>query len=85
MPSIFSFVDCYANVFFDYGLVKNSVSSLIKQYYGVGVEGIGILKSYPSYPIRVSLGFDVSKLMKWIEDRESMDFYEIYLGMGFLF
>lgn len=84
-PSIFSFVDCYANVFFDYGLVKNSVSSLIKQYYGVGVEGIGILKSYPSYPIRVSLGFDVSKLMKWIEDRESMDFYEIYLGMGFLF
>ena len=85
MPSIFSFVDCYANVFFDYGLVKNSVSSLIKQYYCVGVEGIGILKSYPSYPIRVSLGFDVSKLMKWIEDRESMDFYEIYLGMGFLF
>lgn len=85
MPSTFSFVDCYANVFFDYGLVKNSVSSLIKQYYGVGVEGIGILKSYPSYPIRVSLGFDVSKLMKWIEDRESMDFYEIYLGMGFLF
>lgn len=85
MPSIFSFVDCYANVFFDYGLVKNSVSSLIKQYYGVGVEGIGILKSYPSYPIRVSLGFDVSKLMKWIEDRESMDFYEIYLGMDFLF
>lgn len=85
MPSIFSFVDCYANVFFDYGLVKNSVSSLIKQYYGVGVEGIGILKSYPSYPIRVSLGFDVSKLMKWIEDRASMDFYEIYLGMGFLF
>ena len=85
MPSIFSFVDCYANVFFDYGLVKNSVSSLIKQYYGVGVEGIGILKSYPSYPIRVSLGFDVSKLMKWIEDRESMDFYEIDLGMGFLF
>lgn len=85
MPSIFSFVDCYANVFFDYGLVKNSVSSLIKQYHGVGVEGIGILKSYPSYPIRVSLGFDVSKLMKWIEDRESMDFYEIYLGMGFLF
>ena len=84
-PSIFSFVDCYANVFFDYGLVKNSVSSLIKQYYGVGVEGIGILKSYPSYPIRVSLGFDVSKLMKWIEDRGSMDFYEIYLGMGFLF
>ena len=85
MPSIFSFVDCYANVFFDYGLVKNSVSSPIKQYYGVGLEGIGILKSYPSYPIRVSLGFDVSKLMKWIENRESMDFYEIYLGMGFLF
>ena len=81
MPSIFSFVDCYANIFFDYGLV----TSPIKQYFGVGLEGIGILKSYPSYPIRVSLGFDVLKLMKWIEDREFMDFYEIYFGMGFLF
>ncbi|MGN1189530.1 MAG: hypothetical protein ACI4SL_03945 [Candidatus Ornithospirochaeta sp.] len=85
MPSIFSFVDCYANVFFDYGLVKNNDASSFNHYFGVGLEGIGILKSYPSYPIRISLGFDISKLKKWIENRESMDFYEIYFGMGFLF
>ena len=85
LPSFMSFVDAYANVFFDYALVKKDLSTPAKNYYGVGFEGIGILREYPSYPIRLSVGFDLEQLLGYIKNGGSKGFYEIYFGMGFLF
>ena len=85
LPSFINFVDAYANVFFDYALLKKDLSTPAKNYYGVGFEGIGILKDYPSYPIRLSVGFDLEQLIDCIKNGGSKGFYEIYFGMGFLF
>lgn len=89
MPSMFDWVDCYANVFFDYANIKHKVGKEIaKNFYGIGIEGIGILKEYPSYPIRVSLGFDLERLIERFKrenDRSFTETYEIYIGMGFFF
>lgn len=84
LPSFFSFADAYANVFFDYGIAKPSDRDA-KNFYGFGIEGIGILKSYPSYPVRVSLGFDLEKVIKFVNKEGGRDFYEIYIGLGFFF
>ena len=85
LPSFISFVDAYANVFFDYALLKKDLATPAKNYYGVGFEAIGILKEYPAYPIRLSLGFDLEGLINCIVNGGSKGFYEIYFGMGFLF
>ena len=85
LPSFFSFFDAYANVFFDYALVKRDLATPAENFYGIGFEGIGILKDYPSYPIRLSVGFDLEQLVEYINHGGSKGFYEIYFGMGFLF
>lgn len=85
LPSFISFVDAYANIFFDYALLKKDLATPAKNYYGVGFEGIGILKEYPSYPIRLSVGFDLNGLINYIKNGGHNSFYEIYFGMGFLF
>lgn len=84
LPSFFSFTDAYFNAFFDYGIAKPSDKDA-KNFYGFGIEGIGILKSYPSYPVRVSLGFDLEKVIKFVNKEGGRDFYEIYIGLGFFF
>lgn len=85
LPSFFSFFDAYANIFFDYALVKRDLATPAENFYGIGFEGIGILKDYPSYPIRLSVGFDLEQLFEYINHGGSKGFYEIYFGMGFLF
>ena len=85
LPSFMSFVDAYANIFFDYALLKKDLATPAENYYGVGFEAIGILKEYPSYPIRLSVGFDLEALIDCIKNGGSRGFYEIYFGMGFLF
>ena len=85
LPSFFSFFDAYANVFFDYALVKRDLATPAENFYGIGFEGIGILKDDPSYPIRLSVGFDLEQLVEYINHGGSKGFYEIYFGMGFLF
>ncbi len=86
LPSFLSFVDAYINFFFDYGIAKPKVGIDARNFYGFGVEGIGIFKNYPSYPIRASLGFDLEKLIKKINKEDGgSGFYEIYIGLGFFF
>ena len=85
LPSFFSFFDAYANIFFDYALVKRDLATPAENFYGIGFEGICILKDYPSYPIRLSVGFDLEQLVEYINHGGSKGFYEIYFGMGFLF
>lgn len=85
LPAFFSFVDAYVNAFFDYGIAKPNDNTDAKNFYGFGIEGIGILKSFPSYPLRVSVGFDLEKLTKFANKEGGRDFYEIYIGLGFFF
>ncbi len=85
LPSFMSFMNAYVNLFVDYGIAK-PVGTDAHDFCGFGIEGIGILKSYPSYPIRASLGFDLEKLIKKCRGEEgSAGFYEIYIGLGFFF
>ena len=85
MPKLFSFADYYASAFFDFGMVQKNSESELERYYSCGVEGVGILKDYPSYPIRLSIGVDLKRLSEWLKDERSADFYEIYFGLDFFF
>lgn len=85
MPKLFDFADYYASVFFDYAIVKQNSESECEQYFGIGVEGIGILKEYLSYPIRLSIGIDLERLMLWLKDEGPSNFYEIFFGLDYFF
>lgn len=85
MPKLFDFADYYASVFFDCAVVKANASSEFEHYYGFGVEGVGIFKEYPSYPIRLSIGFDLERLSLWLKDEGPSNFYEIFFGLDFFF
>ncbi len=91
LPSIMSsFMNAYLNIFVDYAFTKHGVATdeanQAKEYLGFGFEGIGILKEYPSYPVRLSLGFDARKLVEYIKGESGeRDFYEIYFGLDFFF
>ena len=85
MPKLFSFADYYASAFFDFGMVQKNSESELERYYSCGVEGVGIFKDYPSYPIRLSIGVDLKRLSEWLKDERSADFYEIYFGLNFFF
>lgn len=91
LPSFMSgWMDAYINVFADYVFTKHGAGTgeaeKARHYFGFGVEGIGILKEYPSYPVRASLGFDLRKLTQYIKGESAeKDFYEIYIGLDFFF
>lgn len=91
LPSIMSkYMNAYLNLFVDYAFTKHGIdtaeANIARNYMGFGIEGIGILKEYPSYPVRLSLGFDAWKLSDYIKGvSSSHDFYEIYFGLDFFF
>ena len=85
MPKLFDFADYYASVFFDYALVKENATAENEHYYGFGVEGVGIFKEYPSYPIRLSIGIDLERFKAWLKDDGPSNFYEIFFGLDFFF
>ena len=89
LPKFVTFADAYINFFVDYAFTKHgetiSEGDIAKHYLGFGIEGIGIFKEYPSYPIRASLGFDARKLKAYAEGSGDKGFYEIYIGLDFFF
>lgn len=91
LPSFMSsWMDAYVNIFADYAFTKHgagtSDADVARHYFGFGIEGIGILKEYPSYPVRGSLGFDLRKLMQYAKgETTDKGFYEIYIGLDFFF
>ena len=91
LPSFMnSWLDAYLNVFCDYAFTKHgtdaSDENVKRSYLGFGIEAIGVLKEFPSYPVRASLGFDFRKLASYVKgESESRDFYELYVGLDFFF
>ncbi len=85
-----SWLDAYLNIFCDYAFTKHGVdtsdANVKRHYLSFGFEGLAVLKEYPSYPVRASLGFDARKLLEYIKgESESRDFYELYVGLDFFF
>lgn len=87
LPSFLSsWVDTYANFFADYAVTQLSEVDTPYHYLGIGVEGIGILKDHPNYPVRLSIGMDARKLGDYLKGKTaSTDFMEIYFGLDFFF
>ena len=80
------FCKTYAIAFTDLFLGSNADGSLDK-LMTVGGEGIIILDSHPSYPIRGSLGFNADHLVKMIKgemDIRDVEF-ELYIGLYFFY
>ena len=80
------FCKTYAIAFTDLFLGRNDDGSIDK-LMTVGGEGIIILDSHPSYPIRGSLGFNADHLVKLIKgemDIRDVEF-ELYIGLYFFY
>lgn len=80
------FCKTYAIAFTDLFLGRNDDGSFDK-LMTVGGEGIIILDSHPSYPIRGSLGFNAEHLIKLIKgemDIRDVEF-ELYIGLYFFY
>ena len=83
---ITGFCKTYVTPFMDFFLGSNDDGSF-DRLMTVGGEGIVILDSHPSYPIRGSLGFNADHLVKWAKgemDLTDVEF-EIFIGLYFLY
>ncbi len=87
LPSFMSgWVDTYINFFTDWAYTRQSEDDTPQSYVGIGVEGIGILKDHPNYPVRLSIGMDALRLKAFATgESSSLDFVEIYFGLDFFF
>ena len=80
------FCSSYAIPFMDLFIGSNPDGSFDK-LVTVGAEGIVILDSHPSYPIRGSLGFNAEHLYEFLQgDREMSEVeFELFIGLYFLY
>lgn len=84
----FGFAKSYASPFLDIGVFPNAVDPdnpiLLAS---AGLDGWGILNKFPSYPIRGSLGFNLSDVRRAIEKEIGFTEieWELYIGMGLFF
>lgn len=87
LPSSFDWASLFLNPFFDFVWTRHSLSSRNgRGWLGFGLEIVGVLTDYPAYPLRISIGFDGEKLVKYLQgESNSRSFYEIFMGTDFLF
>lgn len=87
-----SFIKTYVSPFIDVGIFSNMDAFSMKtedyDWLGtIGVEGIGILSKFPSFPIRASLGVNLKDIIdyaKGIKSASGIE-HEIFIGMDFFF
>ncbi len=75
----------YISPFLDVALFSNNFANSCEMVSGVGVEGYLIMDSHASYPIRVSLGFDLEDLIDKAKGKTTSLDYEVFVGLGFLY
>lgn len=80
------FCSTYAIPFMDLFVGSNPDGSFDK-LITVGGEGIIILDSHPSYPIRGSLGFNAEDLVCWMKGEKEFSEveFELFIGLYFLY
>lgn len=84
----FGFAKSYISPFVDIGVFSdpNNVGETVV-LTTAGVEGYAIINKFPSYPIRGSLGFNLSDIKRVINDEISITDieFELSIGMGLFF
>lgn len=75
----------YVSPFLDAALFTNNIANSYELVSGVGVEAFMIMDSHASYPIRVSVGFDLEDLVDKFKGKDVSLGYEIFVGLGFLY
>ncbi len=84
----FGFAKSYISPFFDLGIFNdpNNIGEKIV-LTTLGVEGYAIINKFPSYPIRGSLGFNLSDIKRVMNDEISITDieFELSIGMGLFF
>ena len=84
----FGFARSYINPFIDIGVFANSSEeSGMTILASAGIEGWGILKRFPSYPIRGSLGLNLADVRSFLLDEiEARDIeWELFIGFDLFF
>ena len=84
----FGFANTYANPFLDIGFFEDPANpGEMLVLSSAGAEGYVIFDKFPSYPIRGSLGFNLSDVKKALNDEISFrDIeFELTIGMGLFF
>ncbi len=76
----------YATPFMDFFMGSDGNGGFDK-LMTVGAEGIVILDSHPSYPIRGSLGFNAADLLSWAKGEIGLTDveWELFIGLYFLY
>lgn len=85
----------FINAFYDFGIFttsSNAPSNTITQdnlhiFNTVGLEGYVIFDRFRSYPIRVSVGFNLDHIVEYAKKQRTPNEveFEIYIGMGLLY
>ena len=75
------FAHIYIYPFYDFALFANP----LKYLHSVGFEMVTIMDNHPSYPIRISLGFNMDSLINKLKSRNNSLEYEVFIGLGWLF
>lgn len=84
----FGFANTYANPFLDIGFFEDPANpGELLVLSSAGAEGYVIFDKFPSYPIRGSLGFNLSDVKKALNDEISISDveFELTIGMGLFF
>ena len=80
----FGFAKSYANPFLDIGIfgdpnAENGYSILAS----AGLEGWGVLKRFPSHPIRAALGFNLFDVAELLQKKRSFTDVEWEISISF--
>lgn len=75
----------YISPFLDVAMFSNNFAKKTEVVSGIGVEAYMIMDSHASYPIRVSLGFDLEDLINKAKGQSTGLDYEVFIGLGFLY
>lgn len=75
------FAHLYIYPFYDFALFFDPYIYI----HSAGLEMVTIMDSHPSYPIRVSVGFNMDSVIEKIKGGSNPLEYEVFVGLGWLF
>jgi len=84
-----SFADAFINGFMDFGIFTTTINPTnditnddLIVFKTIGFEGYGIIRKFPSYPIRASIGFNLDDIIKHVKGEIGFTDIEYVLTVG---